>query len=87
VSRLALALSLLAFAAAVVDGQTMFVGMGLGAFAVCMGVVAYRQVDRPGWARLQGASAVAVGVVATVLATGRFALTWWAVGRLQSLLS
>ena len=84
--RLALVLGFAAFVAALVPSG-MFLGMGLGGFAATMGVVAYRRRTASGWSRLAGAFGLTVALIALVLATGRFAMTWWAVGRLTDMLA
>lgn len=65
----------------------MFFGMGLGGLAATVGVLAYRRRDANAWSRLAGALGLTVALVALVLATGRFAMTWWAVGRLTEMLA
>jgi len=84
--RLALILAFVAFVAALVPSG-MFLGMGLGAFAATTGVLAYRRRDANGWSRLAGAFGLTVALLALILATGRFAMTWWAVGRLTEMLA
>jgi hypothetical protein len=84
--RLALLLALAAFVAALVPSG-MFLGMGLAGFAATAGLLAYRRRDARAWSRLAGAFALTVALVALLLATGRFALTWWAVGRLTDMLA
>jgi hypothetical protein len=75
-----------AFVAALVPSG-MFVGMGLGGFAATLGALAYRRRDADGWSRLAGAFGLTVALVALLLAAGRFAMTWWAVGRLTEMLA
>lgn len=83
--RLALVLSAVAFACSLVPSG-MYLGMGLGGFAATMGALTYRRRDLDGWSRLAGAFAMTVALIALILASGRFALTWWAVGRLTEML-
>ncbi len=84
--RLALILAFAAFVAALVPSG-MFLGMGLGGFAAVTGALAYRRQSASGWSRLAGALGLTVALVALILATGRFAMTWWAVGRLTQMLT
>jgi hypothetical protein len=84
--RLALLLAFAAFAVALVPSG-MFLGMGLAGFAATTGLLAYRRRDAAGWSRLAGAFGLTVALAALVLATGRFALTWWAVDRLTDMLA
>ncbi len=84
--KLALTLGFAAFVAALVPSG-MFLGMGLGGVAATAGILAYRRRDASGWSRMAGAFALTVALAALVLATGRFALTWWAVGRLTKMLA
>ena len=84
--RLALVLSIAALVAALVPSG-MYLGMGLGGFSVIMGALTYRRRDLHGWSRLAGAFALTVALVALILACGRFAATWWAVGRLTEMLA
>lgn len=84
--RLALALGFAAFVVALIPSG-MFLGMGLAGFAATTGYLAYRRRDAGAWSRLAGAFGLTVALVALLLATGRFALTWWAVGRLTDMLA
>ncbi len=84
--KLALALALVAFVAALVPEGT-YLAMGLACFAGTMGILAYRRRDAAGWSRLAGAGGVTVALAAFVLSGGRFALTWWAIGKVASLLA
>ncbi len=84
--RLALVLAFAAFVAALVPSG-MYLGMGLGGFASVAGVLAYRRRDADPWSRLAGAFGFTVAAAALVLATGRFAMTWWAVDRLTDMLA
>ena len=84
--KLALVLAFVAFVAALVPAGTYW-AMGAAGFAATMGILAYRRQDAPGWSRLAGAGGAAVALVALVLSTGRFAVTWWALERLSGLLA
>ena len=79
--RFALLLSLIALCAALIPGG-MYLGMGLAGTAGTAGYLAYRRSPAPPWSRLAGAFGLSVALVALLLATGRFAMTWWAVDRL-----
>ncbi|MCP4448249.1 MAG: hypothetical protein GY811_23360 [Myxococcales bacterium] len=84
--KLALALAVCVFALALVPAGTYW-AMGGAGFAATLGVLAYRRRDTPGWSRLAGAGALTIALAALVLSGGRFAVTWWAVGRLSNLLA
>ena len=84
--RFALVLSIAAFVAAMVPSG-MYLGMGLGGFSATLGALTYRRRELDGWSRLAGALAMTLALIAFLLAAGRFALTWWAVGRLTQMLS
>lgn len=84
--KLALALAILAFAASLVPAGT-YLAMGTAAFAVTMGILAYRRREASGWSRLAGAGGVTVALAALVLSGGRFALTWWAIDKVSVLLA
>lgn len=84
--RLALILSVGAVVCALLPGAALFVGMGLGVAAVGMGLVGYRQREHAGGARLAGAAAMALGVVALVLAAARYGLILMVVRHLEGLL-
>ncbi len=86
VGKIALVLAFVAFVAALIP-TGMYVSMGLAGFAATMGLLTFRQKDAAAWSRLAGAGALTVALVALLLATGRFALTWWALGRLGDLLA
>ncbi len=85
VGKTALILACIAFVAALIP-TGMFVAMGLAGFAATMGLLTFRQRDAAAWARLAGAGALTIAIIALLLATGRFALTWWALGRLADIL-
>lgn len=84
--RLALLLGLTAFVLALVPSG-MFLGMGLAGFAATTGALAYRRRESQPWSRLAGAFGLTLALAALLLATGRFAVTWWAVGRLTDMLA
>ncbi len=84
--RYALILGLTALVAALVPSG-MYWGMGLGSFASVAGWLAYRRREDAGWTRLAGAMGMTLAIVALLLSSGRFALTYWAVGRLTEMLA
>ena len=84
--KLALLVAFAAFVAALVPSGR-YLGMGLGGFATTAGVLAYRRRDASGWSRLAGAFGITLALAALLLATGRFAMTWWAVERLTQMLA
>lgn len=84
--KLALLIATVAFALSLIPEGT-YVAMGAAGFAATLGILAYRRKDAPGWSRLAGAGGLTVALIALLLSGGRFALTWWAVGRLSGLLA
>lgn len=85
-ARLALVLAFAALVAALIPSG-MYLGAGLGGVASTAGYLAYRRPGSSPWSRLAGAMGLTVALFAVLLATGRFALTWWAVGKLTRLLT
>lgn len=74
--------ALIALAASLGPGETMYLGMALGGGMVLLGRRAYRDACRPGSARLAGAGSMALGALALFLAFVRYALSYWAIGYL-----
>ena len=83
---LGLGIALMAIVSALLPMPGMFVGMGLAIFAVGLGTVGYRRRQDTGWARLAGAAAIAMATVALLISGTRYALTLWAIDRIDSLL-
>lgn len=86
-SRLAFLMAPVAFFASISPGLGMYLGMAFGILACVAGFLAYRRHEAAPWSRLAGAFGLTVGLVALLLAGGRFGVTWWAVERLNSLLA
>jgi hypothetical protein len=84
-ARVALACSVLALATLAAAGWGMFAAVGLGLFAAGLGLAAYRQRSAPPVARLAGASATALGVVALLIGSAKVALSIAAVQALARL--
>jgi hypothetical protein len=64
----------------------MYLAMGLGLFAAAAGWVGYSRRQDPGPARLAGAGALTVGVIALTLAATRYGLTLAALDRIERML-
>lgn len=78
----ALVIAFAAAVAAVLPNPGMFMGMGLGGFAVAMGWLGYRRREENGWTRLAGAGAITVGMIALLISLGRYGLTLAVINRL-----
>ena len=67
-ARIALVTAAAALLAAALPTPGLFLALGLGIAAVGTGWLAYRRTRAPGFARLAGAAAIAVGALRVVLA-------------------
>lgn len=85
-SRTALAFALGAVIAAASPSPGLFAAIGLGIAAIGLGWIGYRRAGDPGFRRLAGAAAVAVGVVGCLLGGLRVALALAAIGQLDRML-
>lgn len=83
---IALICALAAVICAGLPGAALFVAMSLGLLGLGMGLVGYRRADDPGAARLAGAGAMCLGLIALTLAAARYGLILAALRRLESLL-
>ena len=83
---LGLGIAMIAIVSALMPTPGMFIGMGLAILALGVGWVGYRRGSDPGWARLAGAGAITIAVLALLISGTRYALTLWAIDRLESLL-
>jgi hypothetical protein len=83
---LALLLAIAAGVSAVLPYPGMFVGMGGGVLAMGLGVVGYHRRQAPSGARLAGAGAITVGLIALLLCALRYALTLSALSRLEDVM-
>ena len=63
----------------------MFVAIGLGLFAIVLGVVGFRRRQDTSGARLAGAAGITVGLVAVGLSVSKFGLTIAVISKLESL--
>ncbi len=81
----ALGVAVVAAVSVAMPGAGMYLAMGLGIFAIGAGIVGYRRVGAPGWARLAGSGAIALGAVALVLGAAKFGLTSAALEHLGSM--
>lgn len=68
-----------------VPGPGMYLAIGLGLFGGAAGALGYRRRADPGPARLAGAGALTVGILAVALGALRYGLTLAAVSRLESM--
>jgi hypothetical protein len=85
-SRVALAVALGAMLAAAVPSPGLFVAIGLGIAAIGLGSIGYRRTGDPGFRRLAGASAVALGALGVVLGALRVILALAAIDHLDRML-
>jgi hypothetical protein len=85
-SRLGLACALSALVAAALPSPGLFVAIGLGVAAVGVGWISYRRTADPGFRRLAGAAAVAIGTIGGVLGALRVALALAAIDHLDRML-
>ncbi|WP_199350860.1 hypothetical protein [Haliangium ochraceum] len=82
----ALLCALVAVLCAVLPGAALFVALGLGIASLGLGLLGYRRKRDPGAARLAGAGAMGLGLVALILASVRYGIVLAVVQRLQSML-
>jgi hypothetical protein len=85
-SRAALVLGLGAVVAAALPAPGLFLAIGLGLAAIGLGWVGFRRVGDPGFTRLAGAAAIAVGAMACVLGSLRVVLAIAAIDHLDRML-
>lgn len=81
-----LAIAVVAVISALMPTPGMFIGMGLAILAIGIGAVGYRRRPATGWARLAGAGAITVAAIGLLISGGRYAMTLWAIDRLDSIL-
>lgn len=81
---LALALATLAAILAVLPPPAVFVGMGAAVLAIAVGWLGYRRRAAPGSARLAGAGAITLGILALLITLARHAATLAAARELES---
>jgi hypothetical protein len=84
--RLALALALGALIAAALPTPGLYLALGFGLGAIGTGVAGYRQKAAPGFARLAGAAAIALGTVGFLLGTVRVVLALAAIRHIDRML-
>jgi hypothetical protein len=85
VGWLALAIAVAGLISAALGGPGMYLAIGLGIAGGAAGWVGYRRAGDPGAARLAGAGAITVGILAVGLGGLRYGLTLAAVSRLEAL--
>jgi hypothetical protein len=85
-SRLGLGCALAALVAAALPSPGLFVAIGLGIAAIGVGWISYQRTADPGFRRLAGAAAVALGALGGVLGALRVALALAAIDHLDRLL-
>jgi hypothetical protein len=84
-ARVALGLAVAAVAAAALPSPGLFAAIGLGIAAIGTGWLGYRRPG-PGFLRLAGAAAVALGAAGCVLGTLRVMLALAAIDRIDRIL-
>jgi hypothetical protein len=84
---LALLFAALAAGALALPAPGLFAAMGLSIFALAAGVVGYRRQHDSSSARMAGAGAIAIAVVALGLSALEYGLTLAAVGKLTAMFS
>lgn len=82
----ALMVALVAAVAAVLPHPGMFIAMGAAVLAAGLGVAGYRSRQAPGAARLAGAGALTLAIIALILACTRYGLTLMALHKLETVL-
>lgn len=82
----ALVIALMAGVSAVLPYPGMFVGMGASVLAMGLGIVGYRRREARSSARLAGAGAITLAIIAFLMSVTRYALTLAALRRLESML-
>lgn len=85
-ARVALVIAAGAVAGAALPSPGLFAAIGLGIAAIGTGWVGYRRTGAPGFARLAGAAAIAVGALGCLLGTLRVALALAAIDHLDRML-
>lgn len=84
--RLALALAVGALIAAALPTPGLYLALGLGIGATGLGWTGYRQKAAPGFSRLAGAAAMALGLVGFLLGAVRVVLSLAAIGHIDRML-
>ena len=84
-SWFALVAALVAAACVAIPSPGVFFAMALGTIAFAAGVIAFRRHKIPGPARLRGAGAVAIALVALVLGVAKYLLTLAALERMSQI--
>ena len=84
--RLALALALGALIAVALPTPGLYLALGFGLGAIGTGVAGYRQKSAPGFARLAGAAAIALGTIGFLLGTVRVVLALAAIRHIDRML-
>ena len=85
-ARIALGVAFSAVLAAVLPSPGLFVALGAGIAAIGLGWVAYRRIAAPGFSRLAGAAAMAIGTLASLAGALRVVLALAAIDHLDRLL-
>lgn len=85
-SRVALGVGLCAVIVAGLPSPGLFVAIGLGIAAIGLGWVGYRRAGDPGFIRLAGAAAIALGTIGGLLGALRVALALSAIDHLDRML-
>jgi len=83
---IAFAIAVAGVVCAILPSPGMFLAMGLGIFSVAAGWLGYRRRTAPGRARLAGAGAVTLGLLALILGVTKYGLTLAALRRIESFL-
>lgn len=82
---IALAIATTGVVCAVLPSPGLFFAMGLGIFATVAGFLGYRRRHATAPARLAGAGAVTLGLLALILSVTRYGLTLAALRRIENL--
>jgi hypothetical protein len=85
-AHVALALSVCAVVAAALPTPGLFVALGLGIAAIGAGWLGYRRTGDPGFTRLAGAAAIAIGMLGCLLGGLRIVLVLAAIDHLARML-
>lgn len=82
---LALVLAVAGGVCAALPAPGLYVGLGLGIFALAVGVMGYRRRQDSGGARLAAAGGIAIGGAALALCVARYAVIVAALRKLEGL--
>lgn len=86
IAHIALGVAVCAVIAAALPSPGLFVALGLGIAAIGAGWIGYRRTGDPGFTRLAGAAAIAIGALGGLLGALRIVLVLAAIDHLARML-